>query len=229
MGPETRPLTCPYEELANGLHAMAQPLTVLRGALGAGKLRGSGAPENDRYIEMSVKQVERMGDLLSSLRDLLDTADGERKRAKINIGELISLVLEEMSSVFREWGGTIDRVEPDDTTHIHGDADRTERALRAALRLAVSISSPGGVIRVSARACDGQVEVKVEQTARHAKNLGFAERLNLSLVERNIRSQGGRYECVEEPLCILLTLPAFSLEATDPMSALQFAPANLSS
>jgi hypothetical protein len=199
---------------------MAQPLTILQGALAALKLRGSSSAESDRYLHMSVKQVARLTDLLSSLGDVLDAADGEPSRVKIEIGELIGLVLAGMSSVLREWGGAVDRVEPDGPIHIQGDADRTERALRAALRAAVSVAPPGGLIRVSLRSCDGQVEVKVESTARREKSLTYAERLNLSLTETNIRCQGGGYECTEDPLCIVFTLPEYRREEKD--SALTF-------
>lgn len=214
--PETSLPACPYSLLASGLHAMAQPLTVLRGALGAWKLRGSMSEESDRYIEMSAKQVERMGDLLLCMQEVLNTADGEPKRARMNISELMGLVLDGMCSELWEWKGTLVRVEPSDPVYLHGDADRTERALRAAIRVLVSISAQGGSISVSVRSGEGQVEVKVEQKALHGKALGFTERLNLSLAETNIRSQGGAYEWVEDPLCIKFTLPADGLEAAEP-------------
>jgi hypothetical protein len=188
---------------------MAQPLTVLRGALGAWKLRSSLAGECDRYLDMSMKQVGRLGDLLSSLQDVLDTADGELSRVKVDIGELTVFVLEDMDSDLREWGVKIDAVEVDRSAQIRGDRDRTGRAIRAALRIASSVSSSGGLIRLSVGSCDGRVKVIVEQTTKHGKILSFADRLNLSLVETNIRSQGGECEFVEDPLRIRFTLTAY--------------------
>ncbi len=215
-GSETSLLACPFSGMANGLHAMAQPLTVLRGALGAWKMRGGPEAENGHYLQMSTNQVERMSDLLSCLQDVLDVADSKPNRSKVDIGAMIGLVLEDMSSVLQEWGGTIEGLEPDCHVQIQGDADRTERALRAAIRVAVSLSAHGEVIRLSVRRDEEQVQVHVESSASHRKTLGFADRLNLSLVETNIRSQNGAYECVEDPLCVLISLPAFGIEATDP-------------
>ena len=60
------------EDLDLALHSMAQPLTVLRGALGALLLRGASAPEAGRYLEMSQAQVERLCDLITYTRSLLD-------------------------------------------------------------------------------------------------------------------------------------------------------------
>jgi hypothetical protein len=210
-GQETTDLslsTCPYAALADGLHAIAQPLTILRGALGAWKLRGSIPQENDRYLDMSAKQVERIGDLLSSLQDVLDTADGDPSPVKLDLGALVGFVVYDMNSLVREWGGTIKRTDPDVCVHVRGDAERIERALRAALRAAISISSAGEEIVISLRSHDGQIELKVESTALRGKNLSFTERLNLSLAKTNVRRQSGGYACVEDPLCIVFTLPA---------------------
>lgn len=55
---------------------MAQPLTVLRGALGALELRGATAAESTRYVEISSRQVDRLCDLLAGMRDLLDRLEG---------------------------------------------------------------------------------------------------------------------------------------------------------
>jgi signal transduction histidine kinase len=196
---------------------MAQPLTVLRGALEAWKMRGAVEAEKGRYLQMAANQVDRMSDLLSSLRDVLDVADGVPNRLNVDVWELIGLVLEDMNCVLGEWGGTIERVEPDCHVLIQGDANRTERALRAAFRLVVSLSAPGGVIRVSIRRAEGKVEVLLEGTTSHRDTLSFTDQLNLSLIETNIRSQEGSCECVKDPPSILIALPAHGSEAADPL------------
>lgn len=61
------------KELDEGLHALAQPLTILRGALGALTMRGAVSPQAaGRYLEMSNTQVERLCNLLAGLHNLLD-------------------------------------------------------------------------------------------------------------------------------------------------------------
>jgi signal transduction histidine kinase len=65
-------------ELDEGLHALAQPLTILRGALGALTMRGAVRPETaSRYLEMSSTQVDRLCNLLSGLHSLLDGVRSE--------------------------------------------------------------------------------------------------------------------------------------------------------
>ncbi len=168
VGQESSPPACPYTVLSNGMHAMAQPLTVLRGALGSWQFQGSMNEESKRYIEMSAKQIARMGELLSCMRDVLDTTEGEPKRTRIEIGELMGLVLEGMCSDLREWKGTIVRVGPSDPVYMCGDAERTERALRAAFRVLVSISPSGGndLGVCSTRGKKGRGEVRTEGRTR---------------------------------------------------------------
>jgi nitrogen-specific signal transduction histidine kinase len=61
-------------QFAEGLHGMAQPLTILRGAVGALQLSSRVGPEDRRYVEMCVTQTDRLCALLSRVRDLLDSA-----------------------------------------------------------------------------------------------------------------------------------------------------------
>lgn len=206
--PEASAPACPYVGLADGLHALAQPLTVLRGALGAWKLRRAPEAASDKYLEMSAKQVERMSDLLGCMQDVLEAAAGEPKREQVDPSELLSIVLEGMRSTLREWGGKIERTESDVPIRFCGDSDRTERALRAALRAAVSVSSPGASIRLVTRMCKGQMEIVVEVSTVVGRSLNSTERLNVGLVETNILSQGGAYVCNEDPFHMTISLPA---------------------
>ena len=64
-------------DIADGLHALAQPLTILRGALGALALRERIAPQNCRYIDMSMLQIERMCDLISLIQKRVDEERSE--------------------------------------------------------------------------------------------------------------------------------------------------------
>ncbi len=75
--PQLAPESAPFVQMADSLHAMAQPLTILRGALGAMQLSGKVAPENERYLEMSSMQIERLCEMLSNLRNLVDAAQLE--------------------------------------------------------------------------------------------------------------------------------------------------------
>jgi hypothetical protein len=218
---------CPFAGLADGLHAMAQPLTVLRGTLGAWKLRELSAAEVTRYREMSEKQVARLGELLGCMQDFLETAGERSTMGCVDLGELLEHVLWELRAALADWGGTIERPERQEGIQIRGDAGRTERALRAALRAAISITAVAGTLRIAIRSEAEQVEVRIENGDKLDGELSSAARLSLSLIDTNIRSQGGQCEFAVDPLRISIAMPAYSKEATLPAPMLPIAEMHL--
>jgi len=54
---------------------------------------------------------------------------------------------------------------------------------------------------------NGFVELILQTRRVHGRLLNSAERLNLALAEANIRSQQGKYDCVEDPLRVFIALP----------------------
>jgi light-regulated signal transduction histidine kinase (bacteriophytochrome) len=217
MKMESSSFACPIDAMADGLHAMAQSLTVLRGALGACNLQGTESAKVERYLEMATKQSVTMNDLFAGLRAVLDSADGKANLEKVEIGELIRFVVQDLDSDLRECGAKVSFIELDAPVQILGDVEKTERAIRAAIRVAISASTRDGQIQLSVRSSKGRVEVIVETNTFEGKKLGFADRLNLSLIESNIRSQGGHHKFVENPVAVLFFLPAYRAEPVEPV------------
>ena len=221
-GDRTSPLLA---DLANGLHAMAQPLTILRGALGALTLTNATSPDQERYLDMSTKQVERTCALLSNLQSLLDTVLFEAKCATVDLWEVITPVLEDLDAALQDKGIRIEATKPDQDLLVMVDAGRAEQALRAALETAASVSSRDEVVVLNILPRAGSVDlvVHMHSTGRH---LNSCDRLSLSLVEASIRSQHGIVECSEDPFRINLKIPAPaplepSVEAAFARSAIQ--------
>jgi hypothetical protein len=199
-----------YVELANGLHAMAQPLTILRGALGALTFRDAAAIDRGHYHDMSTRQVERMCELMSRMQHLLIARQFEPVCSKTELWDLLAPILEAQESVARELGVSIKVARPHQAIALFVDAERTEQALQFALEVAASVSSPGEVIHFSVVPRDGFAEVILQNGNCHGKRLSSFDRLSLSVVEENIRSQQGRYEFAEDPFRILLALPGIA-------------------
>jgi signal transduction histidine kinase len=197
-----------YSELADGLHAMAQPLTIVRGALCALTLHQDVPPENRRYIDMSSAQMDRLCDLMSCLRTLLETTQFNANCVTVELWELISPILEDLDSTLRKSGVQIAPANPEQTAiHAIADPARTEQALRAALTTAVAVASLGDVILLDVQSRDGFADLTIQNRNPHRRSFGSSDRLSLSLVKASIRSQQGIYECVEDPLRISLKLP----------------------
>jgi signal transduction histidine kinase len=202
--------------LADGLHAMAQPLTIVRGALCALTLNQDVPPTGQRYLEMSSVQLDRLCDLMSSLRSLLETTQFNANCVTVELWELISPILGDLDAALRKSGVQIAPANAEQSAiHAIADPARTEQALRAALNTAVSVASRGDVILLDVLPHDGFVDLTIQNTNPHGKSLSSSDHLSLSLVKANVQSQQGIYECVEDPLRISLKLP---LQDADEMS-----------
>jgi signal transduction histidine kinase len=202
-----------YSELAEGLHAMAQPLTIVRGALGALTQCEGKTPQQERYVHMSTENVERVCDMLAGLQDLLDAVQFDAECAAVDLREIIDTVLEDMKPLARKSGVQFVAVKPSEPIHVIGDPFRTENALRTALKTAMSLASQGDLIRVEVLSSDGFADLVVENRKKRGKGLGSTERFSLALVQANIRSQAGVYACVEDPLHLSLKLPLQGMES----------------
>jgi len=197
-----------YLDIADGLHAMAQPLTVLLGTLGNMKLRDRTEHDHRQCLDMSTRQVDHMCGLLSSLRDIVDARLFEAKRSRIDLWETLVPIVEDHLAAHQGSGVEIKMVKPDHSVFVFGDPERTSQAFAAVLKVTASVSSPGDAIQALFQKRNGYLELIVQSEANHGKQLGSSDRLSLSSAAANIQSQQGRYECVESPLRILMSLPS---------------------
>jgi signal transduction histidine kinase len=209
-----------YSEIAEGLHAMAQPLTIVRGALGALTLWKGIAPQQERYVRMSAEQVERLCDLISGLQGLLEATQSDAECATLDLWEIAEIALEDLDPVLRQSHVQISAVKPKEPVYVIGDPVRTEKALVTALKTAVSLCSQGDIVGLEVLISDGFADLVVQNRKRHGKGLGSTERFNLALVQANIRSQAGVYTCVEDPLHLSLKLPLQRPESVGAEAAL---------
>jgi hypothetical protein len=190
-------------QLADGLHAMAQPLTILRGAIGAMQLAERGASEDRRYVDMSADQIGRLCDLLANLRSLLDVAQSEAVCSPQDWHDLVGGVLEGYEGDLPTSGVRMVVTHLNDSMRVLADAARTEQAMRAALDMAQALASHGDEIRC--RVLPDGLELRNEHG--RGKGLNSSERLVLSLVEAAICSQQGTCRFIEDPFCLSVTLP----------------------
>jgi len=193
-------------DLANGLHAMAQPLTVLRGAIEALVLLQQIAPDNRRYFEMSIQQTERLCDLMNGVQNLLEFHQTEAECVPLELWDLIAPLLDEQRSALQKLDVQIAAAVPDRPWHVFADATRTEQTLRAALLIAASGSKPGGTIEVAVRASEGFASLII-QNRNDMKSPDCSDRLRLSIIDAGMHSQQGFFSLNEEPLRLSLGFP----------------------
>lgn len=197
-----------FAEVADGLHALAQPLTIVRSAIAMLAMAKESGADCSRYMELSSRQIERTCQLFASVQNLLATRTALAEPEPIDCERLLSRIVEDRFRSLDERGIQLVTTVPALPCLAFGDHHRTEQALSAAFETAVSVSSPGDVVKVDASAFDGFIEITVQCSRKLDNDLKSSDRLNLSLAKANVLGQQGRYSFTTEPFRILLALPA---------------------
>lgn len=195
-------------ELSEGLHAMAQPLTILQGALWTASMPDADSAVKQRYLGISAKQVLRLSSLLQTMRDVLATGQDEPSRGTWNLVEMVGDVLEEMMAELRQAGVCIEL--PEDALDALADVnvEQTRRALRAAFRAMIVSAHEGCVLQLTVCRDGEAIRVDLRNSVPSVEWQARPDRLNLSVAESNIVSQGGAFCFAPKPWHITFTLPA---------------------
>lgn len=192
---------------SEGLHAMAQPLTVLRSAVITATAPMVSAADQKRYMQISADHVEGACQLFQSLQDLLFAWQNEADRKLIDLSELLASVCDVQGKVLRQSGMIFVLASPEALPPMLGDKDRTLQALFALLKITASVSTPGDSIELRVETTVRGFNLTLQNTRAQGRHLKSAARLSMALAEANIRSQQGDFRLVEDPFCISFTLP----------------------
>jgi len=201
-----------YADVAEGLHAIAQPLTILRSSVASLAAPGLTPVHLRRYLHISSQQVERACDLFDCLQDLVIANQVEAARAPFELGELLEAIAEDRKTRLEASGVKLKVVATGERQWMVGDFARTRQALLAAVRIAIAVSSPGDSVELLATSCNGLVEISVSNRLAHRRTLNSSEHLSLALAEANIRSQQGEFRSAEDPFRMSFALPLQDLD-----------------
>jgi hypothetical protein len=196
-----------YADVVNGLHAIAQPLTILRASIEVLNLPEGGAIDHRRYLDISARQMERTCHLFACLQDLVLARLNEAQRERFDLWELLGPMIEDRRVQLQTAGIGMIVARQDRPDTVVGDAERTGQAVAEVLNMAASVSSRGDVIELHASRTHGFCELRVQNTRGHGKRISSPDRLSLSLAAINIVSQQGKYHLGEDPFCVSLALP----------------------
>jgi signal transduction histidine kinase len=111
-------------------------------------------------------QTERLGRLVEQLLDLSRLESGEMplERRSVDVDDVVSRVISEIS-VSRHAGDlTINREIPEDLPPLDADPERLHQVLFNLVDNAVRFTPPGGEVTIGAERRDGRVEVRVSDT-----------------------------------------------------------------
>jgi len=202
-----------YAGLAKGLHAIAQPLTVLRSALPAANEPEVEEAARKFYLDASTEQVERLCALFQGMQELLAAARNPACCAVMDFSKLLNSIAEVQEEILGASGVKVAIAVQGSIPAMFGDFERALHALSATLKIAASISANGETVELLVSSGIDSVEFVVQNARPAMKRLDASDRLTVSVAEANMRSQGGTYTVMEDPFRVTLALPAQKIES----------------
>ncbi len=223
-----------YASLHEGMHALAQPITLLQSYF---YLAGTGGGVNPRSQQLSADAAagaDKLCKLFRLMQELVDVHSAAANLALAPFTPLLAWLADDAEIVFAGSGIRLDlQLISRPGQHSHGqpgrcpaqpalalalmvntDLKRTRRALRSMLHLARESSRPGSTIACSVDQGPGSVEIRLEP---QDPLLGLSEdhfddesRLHLALADANLLGQPGSFRMASQPFALLLQLPVAS-------------------
>jgi hypothetical protein len=204
-----------HAELANGLHAMAQPLTVVRGAIEALRMPPAASRNPTRYLDLASEQIERACDLFGCVQDLMASRLVEARRERFDWQEVVTSVVAHHTARLQPHGIGLTVTQGAPWRPANGDPQRAERAVSAALGAAAALASRGDTIHLMLDSSMDVNELRIFNPRTPIQGVNSSTRLYLSLAEENIFSQNGAYQFTENPFSVSLVL---SVDRSVPIS-----------
>jgi hypothetical protein len=186
---------------------MAQPLTVVRGAIEVLQMPHIAERDPKRYLQLVSQQTERACFLFGCLQDLLATRLVEARRDSFDWLSLVTALTELRTTKLRSDGITLALTNLASWRPVYGDAQRAERAVSASLDAAAEMASPGDTIHLLLDSTADCAELTISNPRAQIRCIDSSARLYLSLAEESILSQSGNYRFSESPFCVSLSLP----------------------
>jgi hypothetical protein len=201
-----------FAHLTEGLHAMAQPLTILRSSVPASAGTGLSLAKQKRYLELSIQQVQRACALFECLQDLVVACQTPADCVPVDLSAIVEAAAADRKEALDGSGVQLRVLLPRGLPLALGDAARTRHALSAGLTVAAVVSATGDLIEIAVTADCRRVELILQTGRVHGTRLESHQRLSLRLAQMNMLSQHGEYEFTEDPFRVRLALPCLSAE-----------------
>lgn len=174
----------------DGLHATAQPLTILRAGLGDANLELMSSVELRELITTSAIEVERLCALFHRLQDLVFTESAKPELLMTPILPLLAKAADRDIQLFQAEGMYLETALPGACPPVLINSARTLQALSQILLIVHSLSHSGDTIELSAHHLPSQgVRVEIRNPDAQPARTRAETRLSMALAAAIMRSQ----------------------------------------
>ena len=185
--------------MSQGLHAAAQPLSILRASLGGGLADRLNIEELRELTASSAVEVERVCRIFSLLQHLLSAESTKPLLTATPILPLLADATEGVIRMFEEGGMSIGTEVAEACPLALINGTKTLQALSCILLAAYAVSRAGDTIELISSSSPDTVQVIVRNLDSEVDAVAAEVRLSMALAEANIRCQRGILTWIPRP------------------------------
>lgn len=189
--------------LLKGLHAAAQPLTILRAGLSTDCTGRMNLEELRDQVETSATEIERLCELFSTLKQFIQAEQFEANCTSVPLLPLLTKSLEEFHTASP--GAEMTVSVPETLPDVVAESKHAAQVIFIMLKMAHALAGERSLMELTANV-DGEaadIQLNCPQLQLHALNAENS--LLFALAEARIRSQGGRLTYSLKPFTITAT------------------------
>jgi hypothetical protein len=193
--------------LSHGLHAAAQPLTILRASLDSSLTEKMSKAELRQLAARSAQEIERICLLFSLLKELVSAEKIKPELSAVPIEPVLAYALEGTGLLFEDSGMLLTSLVPEIGHPVLINKERFLQALSSILWVAHDLSRPLDTVELIASShSSNAVRVVVRNLNSQADSLDAARKLNLVVAEAHIRGQQGNFSWSLNPFIVQIDL-----------------------
>jgi hypothetical protein len=202
--------------MSQGMHAMAQPLTILRAGFSLGRVDGMSLDELQEFTAKSALQIDRVCLLFGCMQQFIVMESSEPQLAVLPLTPLVDYAIEGINRLFQDGRISLRVNIPEVVFAVLVNRERTIQALSSVLLISHAVSNAEDTVEVIATRSSTTVQVVIKSTNPEIHELSSEELLTMALAEASLRSQHGSlsWTCgpfharIELQLALILPEPA---------------------
>jgi hypothetical protein len=193
--------------LSHGIHAAAQPLTVLLASLSKAHTDGMSTGELRELTASSSEEVQRVCTLFSYLQELVVAESIKPKLSATAILPLLASAVERVQLLFHQQGIILSSTVSATCPLVLINGPRTLRALSSVLLTVHALSRARDHVEMIASTSTHGMQIVVRNLGLSLATTTAEARLSMAAAEANIRSQQAGFVFNQRPFHLQIDLP----------------------
>jgi hypothetical protein len=193
--------------LSQGIHAAAQPLTILLASLSKAHTDRLSTEELRELAANSSEEVQRVCTLFNHLQDLVIAESIKPHLSATAILPLLASAAEAAQLLFHRDGMVLSSTVPEVCPLVLINGPRTLRAISSVLLTAHALSSARDHVELIASSSIHGIQIMVKNLNLSMIVANAEAKLSMAAAEANIRIQQGCFEWGQQPFNVLIDLP----------------------